>query len=82
MMSRSGVFYAVKAMERVAAGSAADDMPAGREAARRAPAVARSAGRIVSLVRRALAAMPLGMGGARAGAGQGNRRLDGAARAD
>ncbi len=52
-MSRSGVFYAVKAMERVAAGSAADDVPdvPARQLA------ARSEGSIVALVRRALAAM-------------------------
>jgi hypothetical protein len=53
MMSRSGVFYAVKAMERVAAGGAADDV-AGPPARRVA---ARSEGAIVALVRRALAAM-------------------------
>ncbi len=52
-MSRSGVFYAVKAMERVAAGSAADDVPdvPARQLA------ARSEGSFVALVRRALAAM-------------------------
>jgi hypothetical protein len=52
-MSRSGVFYAVKAMERVAAGNAADDVP-GVPARRLA---ARSEGSIAAFVRRALAAM-------------------------
>jgi len=60
-MSRSGVFYAVKAMERVAAGAAADDV-AGGPAKR---AVARPGRSTVSLRRRVLAAMRLGAGGAR-----------------
>jgi len=77
-MSRSGVFYAVKAMEWVAAGTVADGVAAGP--ARRA--VARSEGRIVSLRRRVLAAMHLGTGGARGGARRASRRLDGAAQAE
>lgn len=77
-MSRSGVFYAVKAMERVAAGTAADsaaDRPAKRS-------VARPEGSIVSLRRRVLAVMHRGAGGAQGGAGQAGRRLGGAAQAD
>lgn len=76
-MSRSGVFYAVKAMERVAAGTAAGGL-ADRPAKR---AAGRPAGSIVSL-RRLLAALHRGAGGARGNAGQGSRRLGGAAQAD
>ena len=77
-MSRSGVFYAVKAMERVATGTVAAGVaggPAGR-------AVARPEGSIVSLRRRVLAAIHLGTGGARGRARHGSRRLGGAAQAD
>ena len=77
IMSRSGVYYAVKAMERVAAGAAADGV-AGRPARR---AVARPEG-IVSLRRRVLAAIQRGTGGARSGARRDSRRLGGAAQAD
>lgn len=65
-MARSGVFYAVQAMERVAAGTAADGVAGGP--ARRA--VAHRDGSIVSLRRRILAAMHLATGGARRRAGQ------------
>jgi len=78
VMSRSGVFYAVKVMEWVAAGTAADGVAGGP--ARRA--VARSEGSLVTLRRRVLAAMHLGTGGARGSARQAGRRLDGAAQAD
>jgi hypothetical protein len=84
-MSRSGVYYAVKAMERVAAGTAADGGPDGRArraVARPAPAAARPASRTVSWRRRLLAAVHLRMGGARGGARHGSRRLGSAARAD
>jgi hypothetical protein len=77
-MSRSGVYYAVKAMERAAAGAAADGV-AGRPARR---AVARPEGSIVSLRRRVLAAIQRGTGGARSGARRDSRRLGGAAQAD
>jgi len=50
-MSRSGVFYAIKAMERTAAGTAA---PA---AERDAPALARPDGGTSSLARRLLTAV-------------------------
>ena len=84
-MSRSGFYYAVKAMERTAAGTAANrvpDVPARRAAARQAPAHARTEGSIVSLRRRVLAALHLPAGGARDRAGRGSRRLGGAARAE
>src|SRR5215471_11652440 len=59
IMSRSGFYYAVKAMERVAAGTAdgVPDVPARRAVARPAPTAARPAGRIVSWRRRLLAAV-------------------------
>jgi hypothetical protein len=75
-MSRSGVFYAVKAMERVAAGTAG----ATGEAAQRA--AARPGGSIVALRRRVLAAIHLGTGGARGSAGQASRGLGGATQVD
>jgi len=77
-MSRSGVYYAVKAMERAAAGTAANGVAGGP--ARRA--VARPEGSIVSLRRRVLAAIKLGTVGARGRARRGSRRLGGAAQAD
>jgi hypothetical protein len=85
IMSRSGVYYAVKAMERAAANTAADGMPGGparRAAARQAPAAARSDRSNSSLMRRVLAAAHLGMGGVRGKAARDGRRLAGAARAD
>jgi hypothetical protein len=81
-MSRSGVFYAVRAMEWVAAGTAADDVPGapgGRAVARQAPTEPRPDGSNLSPTRRVLAAVHRGMRGAR---GRGGRRLGGAARAD
>jgi len=84
-MSRSGFFYVVKAMERVAAGTAAHgvpDVPARRAVARQAPSSARTEGSIVSLRRRVLAAVHLPVGSARERADQGSRRLGGAAQAD
>jgi len=78
IMSRSGVYYAVKAMERTAAGAAAAGV-AGRPARR---AGARPEGSIVSLRRRVLAAIHLGTGGARHRARHGSRSLSGAAQAD
>jgi len=81
-MSRSGFYYAVKAMERTAAGTAANGVPARRAVARQAPASARSEGSIVSLRRRVLAALRLPAGSARDGAGRGSRKLGGAARAE
>jgi hypothetical protein len=83
-MSRSGVYYAVKVMERVAAGTAAD-VPAGpakRAAARPARTTARRGGSFVSLARWVLAVMHFEMRGSQGGAGQGSRRLGRAARAD
>jgi hypothetical protein len=80
-MSRSGVYYAVKAMERAAAGTAAADVPARRAVAREATA-ARPEGGISYRAWRVLAAMRHGIGGAPAKAGRGRRRLGGAARAD
>jgi hypothetical protein len=84
LMSRSGFYYAVKAMERAAAGTAdgVPDVPARRAVARPAHAAAHAADRAVSWRRWLLTAMHLRMGGARGGAGQGSPRLGGAARAD
>jgi hypothetical protein len=85
IMSRSGVFYAVKAMERVAAGTAVDGVPGvptSRGVVRQASAGARPEGRIFFLVRWVLAGMRPGMGGVAGRAGQGGRRLGRAARAD
>ena len=82
IMSRSGVFYVVRAMDRVAAGTAAEDVPgapASRAIARQGPAGVRAEGSGFSLVRRVLAAVHRGRGGV---AGRASRRLGGAARAD
>jgi hypothetical protein len=80
IMSRSGVFYAVKAMERAAAGDA-PRVPANRAADHQAAAAARPGESTSSLARRVLAAVR-----GRTGAGPGrvgqDRRLGGAARAD
>jgi len=84
-MSRSGFYYAVKAMERTAAGTAANRVPAAparRAVARQGPAHARTEGSIVSLRRRVLAALHLPAGSARNRARRGSRRLGGAARAE
>jgi hypothetical protein len=59
-MARSGVFYAVKAMERTAAGTAAAGaarVPAGQAGDREAAAAARPHGSTASLIRRVLAAV-------------------------
>jgi hypothetical protein len=77
-MARSGVFYAVKAMQRVAAGAAADGVAGGPARG----AVARRKGSIVSLRRRVLAAMHLATGGARGRARHRSRKLGGAAQVD
>jgi hypothetical protein len=79
-MSRSGVFYAVKAMERTAAGDA-PRVPAGRAADHQAAAAAHRDGSTWSFVRRVLAAARYRIGGAAGRVGQG-RPLGGAARAD
>jgi len=82
-MSRSGVFYVVKAMERTAAGTAATE--ASRAPARQAvkrEAAARPDGSASSLVRRVLAAVQHSIGGAPGTTGRGRHRLGGAARAD
>jgi hypothetical protein len=84
-MSRSGVFYVVKAMERTVAGTAATDarrVPARHAADREAAAGARPDGSTSSVVRRMLAAVRRGIGGAPGTAGRSRRRLGGAARAD
>jgi hypothetical protein len=84
-MSRSSVFYVVKAMERVAAGTAADGVPgvpASQAVVREAPTGTHPDGGIPSLVRRVLAVVHLGTGGAQGRAGRDARRLGSAARAD
>ena len=83
-MSRSGVFYVVKAMERTVAGTAAADAPAvpARQAVDRAAAAAPPDGSTTSLVRRVLAAVQHSFGVAPGAAGRDRRRLGGAARAD
>ena len=70
-MSRSGVYYAIKAMDRTIAGAAAADAP-------RAPA--RSNGSVSARVRHVLATVH--HGGAARRAGRGRRSLRGAAGAD
>jgi hypothetical protein len=79
-MSRSGVFYAVKAMERTAAGDA-PGVPAGQAADRQAAASAQPHGSTWSLVRRVLAAVHDRLGGAAGRVGR-DRPLGSAARAD
>jgi hypothetical protein len=84
-MSRSGVFYVVRAMERTAAGAAAAGtarVPARQGADREAAAAARPAGGTASLVRRVLAAVQHSVGAAPGAGGRHRRRLGGAARAD
>jgi hypothetical protein len=82
-MSRSGVFYVIKAMEGVASGTS----PAGAarasarpEVDREVPAAARP--NSPSRVRRVLAAVYHGIAGAPGRAARGRRRLGGAAQAD
>jgi len=80
-MSRSGVFYVVKAMERTAAGTAAAGaarMPARQAGDREAAAAARPA----SLIRRLLAVVQRSVGVTPGAAARSRRRLGGAARAD
>jgi hypothetical protein len=84
-MSRSGVFYVVKAMERTAAGTAAAGaarVPAGQAVDREAAAADRSGDSTASLIRRVLAAVQHSVGVTPSTAGRGRRRLGGAARAD
>jgi hypothetical protein len=85
-MSRSGVFYVVKAMERTAAGTAAAGaarVPAQRAVDREAAAAAdRRDGSTASLMRRVLAAVRHSVGGTPAATDRGRRRLGSAARAD
>ena len=78
-MSRSAVFYVVKAMERTAAGTDAPRVPAGQAVDREAPA--RPDGSAYSLVRRVLAAVQHSIGGPGTAA-RGRRRPGRAARAD
>jgi hypothetical protein len=82
-MSRSGVFYAVKAMERTAAGTPAAGGPAApaRQAAdSQAPSTGRPDGGISSRARQVLTAMH--RSDVRRTAVGGRRRLRGAARAE
>jgi hypothetical protein len=87
IMSRSGVFYVVRAMERTAAGTAAAGaarVPARQAAEREVATAARPDGGTASLVRRALTAVQhsVGIASGTAGRGRRRRRLGGAARAD
>ena len=82
-MSRSGFYYAVKTMERTAAGTPAAGVPrvAARQAADRdAAAAARPDESTASLIRRVLAAVLHSVGGTAGTASRGHRRLGGAAR--
>jgi hypothetical protein len=84
-MSRSGVFYVVKVMERTAAGAAAAGaarVPTGQAVDREAAAAARPDGGTTSFMRRVLAAVRHSARVAPGAAGRGRRRLGGAARAD
>jgi hypothetical protein len=79
-MSRSGVFYAINAMERTAAGAAAADAPARRAVDREALTTAHPDGSIFSRIRHVLAIVH--HRGAASRAGRGRRNLSGAARVD
>ena len=79
-MSRSGVFYAVKAMERAAAGDA-PRVAAKPAADHQTAAAARPGESTSSLARRVLAAVRDRIGAAPGRAGQ-DRPLGGAAQAD
>jgi len=79
-MSRSAAFYVVKAMERAAAGTTTASPPRGRSDDLDAPEAIRAHGGTPSLVRRGLAAVSRGIGGAAGKTGQ--RRLGRAVRAD
>ena len=84
-MSRSGVFYVVKAMERTVAGTAAAGAasgPARQAVDHEAAAADRRDGGAISLLRRVLAAVQHRVGVAPGAAGRGRRRVGGAARAD
>jgi hypothetical protein len=84
-MSRTGVFYVVKAMEMAAMGKAAAGaprVPARRAVAREAPAADRADGGARSRWRRVLAAVRRGMGSAPGRSGRSRRRLGGAAQPD
>jgi hypothetical protein len=79
-MSRSGIFYAVKAMERTATGDT-PGLPGGRAAGHKAVAAAHPDGSTWSFARRMLSAVRDRIGGAAGRVGQ-DRPLGGAARAD
>ena len=84
-MSRSGVFYAIKAMERVAAGTTGADaprVPAGPAVAHDTAVAARPDGSASSIWQRGLATMEHSLEGPLGRAGRGRRRLRRAARAD
>jgi hypothetical protein len=84
-MSRSGVFYVVKAMERTVAGTSeagAAGGPARQAVDREAAAHARPDGGATSLIRRVLAAVQHRIVVTPAAAGRHRRKLGGAARAD
>jgi hypothetical protein len=83
-MSRSGVFYVVRAMERTASGAAAGaaHVPARQPVDCEATPAARPDGGTASFMRRLLAAVQHSVGVAPGEAGRGRRRLGGAARAD
>lgn len=79
-MSRSGVFYAIKAMERTAAGAAAADAPARRAVDGEALTTAHPNDSIFSRIRHVLAVVH--HGGAASRAGRGRRSLSDAAGVD
>jgi hypothetical protein len=84
-MSRSGVFYVVKAMERTAAGTTTASpppVPPSRSGDQDVPAALRARGAGPSLWERVSAAVRQRAAGAPRKAGWGRRRLGRAARAD
>jgi hypothetical protein len=81
-MSRSGVFYAIKAMERVAAGADAPGVAPEGAVANDARAAASPDGSASSIVLRVLEAIPHSLGWAAGLAGRGRPRQGRAARAD
>jgi hypothetical protein len=83
MMARSGASYAIKAMERVAMGTAAAGplpMPGGQAVDDAAPASTRRDGGTSSILRPVLAAMGHTLGGALGRAARGRQRLSRALR--
>ena len=81
IMSHSGAFYVIKAMEGDAAGGGRG-VPGRRAADHRDPAAGRADGSMFSLVQRVLAVVRRNIGGAQGRTGRGRHTLGGAAPTD